>query len=61
MTVSRRIGHASPVVTLSIYSYLFKETDKTAAGAIEGRSENGRGTVIRISGANPVLVQASVP
>jgi integrase len=35
LTVSRRIGHASAVVTLSIYSHLFKETDKTAADAIE--------------------------
>ena len=41
MTVSRRIGHASPVVTLSIYSHLFKETDKTAASAIEAALRTG--------------------
>ena len=41
LTVSRRIGHASPVVTLSIYSHLFKETDKTAAGAIEAALRTG--------------------
>jgi len=35
LTASRRIGHASPVVTLSIYSHLFSETDKTAAKAIK--------------------------
>ena len=41
LTVSRRIGHASPVVTLSIYSHLFKETDKTAASAIEAALRTG--------------------
>jgi integrase len=35
LTVSRRIGHASAVVTLGIYSHLFSETDETAAKAIE--------------------------
>jgi len=41
LTVSRRIGHASPVVTLGIYSHLFKETDKTAASAIEAALRTG--------------------
>ncbi len=35
LTVSRRIGHASPVVTMKVYAHLFSETDKTAAKAIE--------------------------
>jgi integrase len=35
LTVSRRIGHASPVVTMKVYAHLFSETDKTAANAIE--------------------------
>jgi integrase len=34
LTVSRRIGHASPVVTMKVYAHLFSETDKTAAKAI---------------------------
>jgi hypothetical protein len=41
LTVSCRIGHASPVVTLRIYSYLFKETDTTAASAIEAALRTG--------------------
>jgi integrase len=41
LTVSRRIGHASPVVTLKVYSHLFKETDRTAASAIEAALRTG--------------------
>src|SRR6202007_2778830 len=29
LTISRRIGHASPVVTLGIYGHLFSETDRS--------------------------------
>ncbi len=35
LTISRRLGHASPVVTLAIYGHLFGETDREAASAIE--------------------------
>jgi site-specific recombinase XerD len=42
LTVSRRIGHASVVVTLGIYSHLFSETDKTAAKAIEAAMRRGK-------------------
>jgi integrase len=35
LTVSRRIGHASPVVTMKVYAHLFSGTDKAAAKAIE--------------------------
>jgi integrase len=35
VSVSRRLGHGSPAVTLSIYAHLFRETDKAAAAAIE--------------------------
>ena len=34
-TISRRLGHASPAVTLAIYGHLFRDTDKEAAGVIE--------------------------
>jgi integrase len=34
VTVSRRLGHASPALTLSVYSHLFSNTDATAAVAI---------------------------
>ena len=33
--ISRRIGHSSPTVTLRTYAHLFKNTDTTAADAIE--------------------------
>jgi integrase len=42
LTVSRRIGHASPVVTTRIYAHLFSETDKTAAKAIEAALRTGK-------------------
>ncbi len=35
LTVSRRLGHGSPVVTLSTYAHLFAKTDEKAADAIE--------------------------
>lgn len=35
VTVSRRLGHGSPTITLNVYSHLFAETDITAAAAIE--------------------------
>lgn len=35
LTISRRLGHASAVVTLAIYAHLFGETDREAASAIE--------------------------
>jgi integrase len=35
VTVSRRLGHANPTVTLNVYSHLFRKTDQAAAVAIE--------------------------
>jgi integrase len=35
VTVSRRLGHASPTITLSVYAHLFAPTDQAAADAIE--------------------------
>jgi integrase len=34
VTISRRLGHSSPAVTLRVYSHLFDATDVTAADAI---------------------------
>jgi integrase len=42
LTVSRRIGHASPVVTMKVYAHLFSETDKSAAKAIEAALRTGK-------------------
>jgi integrase len=35
VTVSRRLGHSSPTVTLRVYAHLFAKTDTAAAAAIE--------------------------
>jgi integrase len=35
LTISRRIGHSSPVVTLRVYAHMFQNTDAVAATAIE--------------------------
>jgi integrase len=35
LTISRRLGHASPAVTLTIYGHLFRNRDREAADAIE--------------------------
>lgn len=35
VTVSRRIGHANPTVTLNVYAHLFGNTDERAAEAVE--------------------------
>jgi integrase len=35
LTVSRRLGHASPTITLSVYGHLYPRADDRAAQAIE--------------------------
>ncbi|MCZ6455015.1 MAG: site-specific integrase, partial [Alphaproteobacteria bacterium] len=35
VTVSRRLGHASPALTLNVYSHLFVNNDDKAAAAID--------------------------
>jgi integrase len=42
LTVSRRIGHASPVVTMKVYAHLFSGTDTAAAKAIEAALRTGK-------------------
>jgi integrase len=54
VTVSRRLGHASPVITMSTYAHLFDRSDEAAAKAID--------TVINIGescclGANGVPIR----
>jgi integrase len=31
LTISRRLGHGSPVITLGVYGHLFKTDDRAAA------------------------------
>jgi integrase len=35
LTISRRLGHGSPVVTLGVYGHMFRDTGRAAANAIE--------------------------
>jgi integrase len=35
LTISRRLGHATPAFTLTVYGHLFGDTDRAAAQAIE--------------------------
>jgi hypothetical protein len=41
LTVSRRLGHGSPVVILMTYGHLFEKTDTAAASAIEAAMRTG--------------------
>jgi integrase len=34
VTISRRLGHAKPDITLRVYAHLFAKDDSAAAGAI---------------------------
>jgi integrase len=34
VTISRRLGHAKPSITLAIYAHLFQKDDRKAAAAI---------------------------
>ena len=42
VTVSRRLGHGSLVVTLSVYSHIFEKTDAGAAAAIEAAMQTDK-------------------
>ena len=35
LTISRRLGHASPTITLGVYGHLFTNTDDKAAEVME--------------------------
>ncbi|MGM0561046.1 MAG: site-specific integrase [Pseudomonadota bacterium] len=48
VSISRRLGHASPALTLSVYSHLFVNDDQNAADAIQA-------ALGCQSGANPAL------
>jgi integrase len=44
LTISRRIGHASPAITLNVYGHLFANTDSRAAEIMEATFANVRST-----------------
>ena len=35
LTISRRLGHGSPMITLGVYGHLFSNTDDRAAAVVE--------------------------
>jgi integrase len=49
VTVSRRIGHGNPSITLSVYSHLFGSSDQTAADITEAMFK-------KATGGNPVAI-----
>jgi hypothetical protein len=60
LTVSRRLGHGSPAITLDVYGHLFANTDDRAAQVVEAAfahavsGENSGGTAAEHAGGNPV-------
>jgi integrase len=40
VTISKRLGHASPNITLKIYAHLFRNSDSKAADAINAALAN---------------------
>jgi integrase len=40
VTISRRLGHASPAITLKVYAHLFRKDDSKAAEAINAALAN---------------------
>jgi integrase len=44
LTISRRIGHASPAITLNVYGHLFSNTDSRAAEIMEATFAKVRST-----------------
>ena len=41
VTITRRLGHGSPSITLSIYAHRFSNTDTAAAQAMDAALGNG--------------------
>jgi len=50
LTVSRRLGHSSPTITLGVYGHLVGGTDDRAADIME-----------KALGSNPVASNARMP
>jgi integrase len=42
VTISKRLGHASPAITLRIYAHLFRKDDGKAAAAINAALAGGK-------------------
>jgi integrase len=44
LTISRRLGHANPTITLGVYGHLFSNTDARAAEIMEASFAKVRST-----------------
>jgi integrase len=44
VTISKRLGHASPAITLKIYAHLFRKDDGKASAAINAALSGPRKT-----------------
>jgi integrase len=55
VTIGRRVGHASPAITLKVYGHLFASTDARAAEIRETAFAKVR-TNPEPSGGNPVAI-----
>ena len=42
VTISKRLGHASPTITLNVYAHMFSNTDAKAAAAINAALGGGK-------------------
>jgi integrase len=42
VSVSKRLGHASPTITLSVYAHMFANKDDAAAAAMDAALGNGK-------------------
>jgi integrase len=58
LTVSRRLGHGSPTITLGVYGHLFSNSDDRAAQVIESAFGGDRSKTVD-AGGNPVAVPLS--
>jgi len=60
LTISRRLGHANPKITLSVYGHLYGNTDGKAAQAVEAMFRADRRNEVRTNtrccGGNPVAI-----
>jgi hypothetical protein len=56
LTVSRRLGHGNPTVTLTTHADLFGKTDAACREGNRGSAPNDYGTVIGGLGANRVRI-----
>jgi integrase len=52
LTISRRLGHSSPTITLGVYGHLIHGTDDRAAQIMEAAFGNGSNSVAA-SGRKP--------